>query len=244
MDGKIYVVGIGPGDMKSMSVKAIDAIKESGVVIGYQTYLDLISGLYQGKTVVSSGMRKEVERCHRALEYAETGKTVSLISSGDAGVYGMAGLMLEVKSEKKSNVEVEVIPGISAVFSCAALLGAPLMNDFAVISLSDLLTDRKDIINRIICAAKGDFVIALYNPKSAGRQTLIRDAKSIIMRFRKPETPVGIVAQCERDGENTIITTLDKMLENTIDMTTTVIIGNSKTKLIGDKMITPRGYVL
>jgi precorrin-3B C17-methyltransferase len=244
MSGKIFVVGLGPGKYEFMSIKAIEAIKQSEVIVGYITYIKLIENLTEGKTIVSSGMRKEVDRCKDALSIAEKGKTVALVSSGDAGIYGMAGIMLEVVNENKSKVEVEIVAGITSASSSAAALGAPLMHDFAVISLSDLMTDWEVIKTRIDCAAKADFVITIYNPKSTERKTHIVETREIILRYRTPETPVGIVKDCGRDNEKAIVTTLDEMLNHEIDMTTTLIIGNSKTFCSNGKIITPRGYCL
>jgi precorrin-3B C17-methyltransferase len=242
MNGKIFVIGLGPGKNEFMSIKAIDAIKKSEIIVGYITYIKLIEDLIGGKKTVSSGMRKEVERCKEALNFAEKGKTVALVSSGDAGIYGMAGIMLEVIGENKSDIEVEIIPGITSASSSAAVLGAPLMHDFAVISLSDLMTDWNVIRTRIDCAAKADFVIAIYNPKSSERKTNIVDAREIILKYRLPETPVGIVKDCGRDNEKATVTTLENMLDYDIDMTTTLIVGNSNTYVANGKIITPRGY--
>jgi len=244
MSGRIFVVGIGPGKKELMSLKAIDAIKESSSIVGYITYINLIKDLTEGKNVVSSGMRKEIDRCKDVLELAKKGETVALISSGDAGVYGMAGLMLEVLNESKLDIKIEIIPGISSVFAGAAMLGAPLMHDFAVISLSDLMTDWDVIKFRIECAAEGDFVISLYNPKSKERQFNINEARDIILNFREDTTPVGIVKDCGRENEEIIITNLAEMLNYEIDMTTTIIVGNSNTYVENGKMITPRGYSL
>lgn len=241
---KIFVIGIGPGEESYMTPAAKEAILSSDVVIGYKTYIDLIPHLIENKKVIDSGMKKEIERCNLALDLAEEGATVSLISSGDPGIYGMAGAMLEVKGQRNSGVTIEVIPGVTAVSAAAAVLGAPLMHDFTVISLSDLLTDWEVIKKRLHLAAEGDFVIALYNPKSKGRVTQIEEAREILLKYRKKETPVGIVRNAKREGEAHIITTLDEMLQHPIDMLTVVIIGNSNTFIEGDKIITPRGYAL
>ncbi|QXM05656.1 precorrin-3B C(17)-methyltransferase [Crassaminicella indica] len=242
--GKIYVIGLGPGSREHMSKRALDAILDSEVVIGYKTYIHLIKDLLDEKEVIDSGMKKEVERCNLTIDKALEGKRVCIISSGDAGVYGMAGIMLEVKYERNADVEIEIIPGITAASAAASVLGAPMMHDFAVISLSDLLTDWKLIKKRIECAAKGDFIIALYNPKSKGRVYQIEEAREIIMKYKEKDTPVGIVRNAKRDGEEVIITDLENMLKYNIDMLTVVIIGNSKTYVKNGKMITPRGYQL
>lgn len=241
---KIFVIGIGPGAESYMTPAAKEAILSSDVVIGYKTYIDLISQLIEGKKVIDSGMKKEIERCNLALDLAEEGATVSLVSSGDPGIYGMAGAMLEVQGQRSSKVTIEVIPGVTAVSAAAAVLGAPLMHDFTVISLSDLLTDWEVIKKRLHLAAEGDFVISLYNPKSKGRVTQIEEARDIILKYRNKETPVGMVRNAKREGESHVITTLDEMLQHPIDMLTVVIIGNSNTFIQEGKIITPRGYSL
>ncbi|RKD30602.1 precorrin-3B C(17)-methyltransferase [Thermohalobacter berrensis] len=240
--GKIYIVGLGPGKREYMVPEALEAIEKSEVIIGYKTYIKLVEDLLKNKSVISSGMRKEIDRCKKALEYAKKGNIVSLISSGDAGVYGMAGIMLEILLKEDSNIEAQVIPGVTAANAAAACLGAPLMHDYAVISLSDLLTDWEVIEKRIECAAKGDFIICLYNPKSKGRQKQIEIARKIMLKYKDKDTPVGIVRNAKREGEQIILTTLDKMLENKIDMLTVVVIGNSQTFIKNGKMVTPRGY--
>ncbi|MBI1921391.1 MAG: cobyric acid synthase [Geobacter sp.] len=239
---KLYVVGIGPGDPGHMTQEAHDALKDAEVVVGYKTYIDLIRPLLKKKEVVSSGMMKEVERCGEALRIAASGKTVALVSSGDAGVYGMAGLVLELAKER-DDVEIVIVPGVSAVQAAASVLGAPLMHDFAVISLSDLLTPWELIRKRLNAAAEADFVTALYNPRSKGRVTQIEEARDIFLRGRSPETPVGIVRNACREGEEKVVTTLAEMLDHPIDMFSIVIIGNSRTFVDGKgRMVTPRGY--
>ncbi|SKC75614.1 precorrin-3B C(17)-methyltransferase [Maledivibacter halophilus] len=240
--GKIYVIGIGPGDREQMSLMSLKAIKESEVIVGYKTYINIIEDLIKEKEIINSGMKKEVERCEITIDEAEKGKIVSIVSSGDPGVYGMAGAVLELVNKRNSDVEVEIVPGITAANAAAASLGAPLMHDYAVISLSDLLTDWEVIKKRIDCAAAGDFIITLYNPKSKGRITQIEDAREIIMKYRKPSTTVGIVRNAKREGEQVKITNLERMLEHNIDMFTIVIIGNSNTYESNNMMITPRGY--
>ncbi|SCX80061.1 precorrin-3B C(17)-methyltransferase [Alkaliphilus peptidifermentans] len=242
--GRVAVVGLGPGDLDYMIPAVYKAIQGAEVVIGYKTYIDLIKPLLEGKQVINNGMRKEIERCQLAVEMAEEGKNVVLVSSGDPGIYGMAGALLEVKEEKNSEIDVEILPGITAVSGAAASLGAPLMHDFVVISLSDLLTEWEVIKKRLYHAAAGDFVVALYNPKSMGRTTQIQEAVEILLRHRNEETPVGIVKNAKRHGEKVVVTTLGKMLKEEIDMTTVVIIGNSNTYIKNGKIITPRGYSL
>lgn len=240
--GKIFVVGIGPGDRNHMSFMALKAIEESEVVIGYKTYIDLIEDLLIDKKIICSGMKKEIERCNTTIDEAEKGRVVAIVSSGDPGVYGMAGIILELANKRKSDIEIEIIPGITAASAAAASLGAPLMHDFAVVSLSNLLTDWEVIKKRIEYAAVGDFIIALYNPRSKGRVNQIVEAKNIISKYRKPTTTVGIVRNAKRRHEEVIITDLESMLNYKIDMFTVVIVGNSNTYIQKDKMITPRGY--
>ena len=236
---KIYVVGIGPGKKEDMTYRAYEAMEKSDVIIGYKTYVDLIKEYFSDKELISSPMKKEVDRCMEVIEIARSGKTVSLISSGDAGVYGMAGIMLEVVPE---DIEIEIIPGITAGNAAAAITGAPLMHDYATISLSDLLTDWDLIKKRVDLASQGDFVITLYNPKSHGRTTQIVEAREIMGKYKSDETPVAIVRNAGREDESSIITTLGEMLNHEIDMLTLVIIGNSNTFIKNGKMITPRGY--
>lgn len=233
------MVGLGPGDRNLMAPAALEAIRISDVVVGYKTYLDLVQDIIADKDVVSSGMRKEIDRANVAIELAEQGKIVAVISSGDPGVYGMAGIVLELA---KDRVHVEVIPGVTAATAAAAALGAPLMHDFAVISLSDLLTPWVKIMNRLEAAGLGDFVVVLYNPKSKGRQTHVETAREILLWHKDPETPVGIVRCAKRGEQSVVITTLKDMLKEEIDMLTTIIVGNTQTKVENGKMITPRGY--
>ncbi|WP_252187789.1 precorrin-3B C(17)-methyltransferase [Anaeromonas frigoriresistens] len=241
-NGKIYVVGIGPGDKKHMTFKAVEAIEKSDIVIGYKKYIELIEDMIDSKKIVSSQMKKEVERCEKTLEYAEDGKVVALVSSGDAGVYGMAGIMIEVLLKKNSTVDIEVIPGVSAANASAACVGAPIMHDFATISLSDLLTDWSLIEKRIHCAGEGDFVITIYNPRSKKRQEQIVISREILLNYKSKSTPVAIVRNAKREDEEIVLTDLEHMLDHNIDMFTTLIIGNSKSYIKGGKMVTPRGY--
>lgn len=240
--GKVYVVGLGPGNLKEMTIRAMEAIQDSDVIVGYNVYIKLIKKLLKGKEVLSSGMKKELERCKTALEFAKKGRRVSLVSSGDAGIYGMAGPLLEMNTKQDNPVEVEIIPGISAANAAAAILGAPLMHDFVVISLSDLLTPWEVILRRLWLAVEGDFVIALYNPRSRGRLQHINRAREILLLRRREDTPVGIVRHAGRVGEEKILTNLQDMLEYEIDMFSVILIGNSHTYIQGGKMVTSRGY--
>lgn len=238
-NGKIYVVGIGPGKKLDMTYRADQAIEASDVIVGYKTYVDLIREYYPHKEIINSQMTKEVDRCKDVLNLAKNGKNVALISSGDSGVYGMAGIMLEIATE---DVEVEVISGVTATNAAGALVGAPIMHDYVTISLSDLLTDWELIKKRLELAAEGDFVVSIYNPKSRGRTTQIVEARDIMLKHKPATTPVAIARNVGRESENYIITTLEEMLNYDIDMLTIVIIGNSNTFVKNGKMITPRGY--
>lgn len=251
--GKIFVVGTGPGSLEHLTPAAREAIRTSDVIVGYGTYLDLITDLLKDKEVLSTGMTQEVDRCRKAVELAASGKTVAVISGGDPGVYAMAGLVFEIlrsqmseeRNEIKENqisISVEVIPGISALNAAASRLGAPLMHDFACISLSDRLTPWDMIEKRLAAAASADFVIVLYNPRSKGRSGHINKAREIVLKHRSSETVVGIVKGAMRENEKIIVTDLGRMQDSDIDMQTTVIIGNSKTFKWNDLMITPRGY--
>ena len=237
--GKIYVVGLGPGNKENMTFRAYDVLKNSDIIIGYKTYIDLIEGMFPDKKIIKSYMKKEVARCEETLKLALEGNIISLISSGDAGVYGMAGLMLEIAD---GQVEVEIVPGITSANASASLGGAPIVHDSVNISLSNLLTDWELIKKRIDLASQGDFVITLYNPKSSGRPELINEARDIMLKHKRKDTPVLIARNVGREGENYDITTLSEMLDYEINMFSTVIIGNSNTKVLNNKMITPRGY--
>jgi len=240
--GKLYVVGLGPGGAEHLTPAARAALEASDAIAGYKTYLELIPAeLLEHKRLLSSGMRQEVERCRLALEEVRAGQTVALVSSGDSGIYGMAGLVLEMVADEP--LEVEVVPGISAVQAAAARLGAPLMHDFAVISLSDLLTPWEKIVARLEAAAAADFVVALYNPRSKSRTSQIVTAREILLQQRAPDTPVGIVRQATRPDETVTLTTLGEMLEYPIDMFSVVLIGNRATRIDSrGRMVTPRGY--
>lgn len=244
--GKILIVGFGPGSADHITARARAAIQESQAIIGYNTYVDLIRELLTGQEIVRTGMTEEISRAHKAVDFALAGKTVAVISSGDAGVYGMAGLVYEVLLERGWHEGdapfVEVIPGISAIQSCAALLGAPVMHDACTISLSDHLTPWEVIEKRLEAAAAADFVVALYNPKSGRRTKQIVEAQRILLKYRDAKTPVGLVKSAYRQQQHIIRTTLADMLNHEIGMLTTVVIGNSSTFYHGSLMITPRGY--
>lgn len=237
--GKIYVVGIGPGKKADMTFRAYEAMEKSDIIIGYKTYMDLIKEYYPGKEMKNSQMTKEVDRCIDVLKLAKEGKNVALISSGDAGIYGMAGIMLEIAD---GEVEVEIIPGVTATNAAAAIVGAPVMHDYVTISLSNLLTDWELIKKRLELAAQGDFVVSIYNPKSRGRVTQIEEAREIMLKYKPKTTPVAIVRNAGREDEEHVVTTLDEMLNHEINMLTIVIIGNANTFIKDGKMITPRGY--
>ncbi len=237
---KIYVVGMGPGLVEHMTPKAKQALADCDIIVGYKVYIDLLKEQFPTKEMRKSGMRSEIDRCKDVLALALAGKKVGLVSSGDSGVYGMAGLMYEIVADQP--VEVVIVPGITAANSAAAVLGAPLMHDYATISLSDLLTPLDAIYRRVDAAAAADFVICLYNPKSKGRPKYIDEARDIVLKYRTPDTPVGIVRNAGRSNQTYDITTLQAMLDCKINMFATVIIGNSKTYVKHGKMITPRGY--
>ena len=238
---RLYVVGIGPGEKKQMTMQAQDVLAVSEVIIGYTVYIELVKQYLQHKTFLTTPMRQERERCVMAFEEAKAGKTTAMICSGDAGVYGMAGLILEV-GEKYPEVFVEIVPGVTAASSGAALLGAPLMHDFAVISLSDLLTPFEKIEKRVKLAAEADFVICLYNPSSKNRMDYLRKACEIVMKYAEPERVCGIVRNIGREGQEKNILTLSELADIKVDMFTTVFIGNSMTKRVGNNMVTSRGY--
>ncbi len=242
------MVGTGPGAVDLITPRARQAIKSSNVIAGYKTYIRLIKELVSdSQEILSSSMMQEVERCRSALEAASEGKTVTLVCSGDPGIYAMAGLVFELCKRAEENgrpygAEVEIIPGIPALSASAAILGAPLMHDFASVSLSDLLTPWELIEKRLEAAATADFVIVIYNPKSKRRTEQIKRAQQIILQHRKASTPVGIVSAATRDDESVTLTTLDRMTECEINMQSTVIVGNSSTFSWHGRMVTPRGY--
>ena len=244
--GKIMLVGIGPGSNLHMTQRARSAIAEADTIIGYVTYIKLVADLIVGKEIIRKSMTEELDRAISALERAQAGKKVALISSGDAGVYGMAGPTFEVLFQAgwtpDSDIEVEIIPGASALNTCAALVGAPLTHDFCSISLSDLLTPWPVIARRLDAAASADFVCALYNPKSGRRTQQIVEAQRLFLLHRSPDTPVAIVKSAYRPKQRIEFTTLEHMTECDIGMLTTVLIGNSNTFIKHGKMVTPRGY--
>lgn len=240
---KLYVVGLGPGEVSQMTGKAAEVIESCDTIVGYGVYTDLISDLIEEKEVITTPMKKEVDRCHMAVQAAINGKNVAMVSSGDAGIYGMAGLIIEVLSEYENhNVEVEVIPGITAASSAAAVLGAPLTHDFAVISLSDLLTPWERIEKRLSLASEAGFIICLYNPSSKKRADYLKKACEIVMKNLPEETPCGFVQNIAREGQKSRVLTLKELAETQVDMFTTVVIGNDTTKVIDGKLVTPRGY--
>lgn len=226
--------------MDHLTPAARAALDKSTVIVGYQRYVDLIETVIKDQKLFTSGMTEEVTRCKKALSLAEEGEIVSVISSGDPGIYGMAGLVLELN--RTSSLEIEIVPGVSAVSAAAARIGAPLMHDFAVISLSDLLTPWEVIEKRLRCAAEGDFVIALYNPKSKKRVSQILRAREIIEAFRPVDLPVAVVTNVCREDEKVVLSDLEHFTDKEIGMLSIVIIGNSQTVIDGDHLITPRGY--
>ena len=238
---KLYVVGIGPGKVEGMTYEAAQALGESDVIVGYTVYVDLVKDRFPDKTFLTTPMRREVERVELALQEAASGKTVAMVCSGDAGVYGMSGLCEEL-AVKHPGVTVETIPGVSAVLSGAAILGAPLMHDFAVISLSDLMTPWATIEKRLRAAAAADFVICLYNPSSHKRKDYLARACDIVLEVASPETVCGVAQNIGREGENIRTMTLQALRDAQVDMFSTVFIGNSQTRIIGGRMVTPRGY--
>lgn len=234
----IYVVGIGPGNREAMTYEAMEAINESDVIVGYKTYIDLVGDLIKDKKVVSKGMKQEIDRVKKAVQISKTGKTVSVISSGDAGVYGMAGLVLELSEDE----EIRIISGVTASTAAAAVLGAPLMHDFCHISLSDLLTPLDLIYKRIELASEGDFVICIYNPRSKGRPDYLKNAFEIMKKYKTGSTPVGIVKNACRENQEVHICTMDTIDYETVDMLSIVIVGNSSTYVKNNRIITKRGY--
>jgi len=229
-----------------MTSRVKEVWAEVDIIAGYKTYIDLIRPFLSGQQIVATSMRQEVERCQEVVRLAALGHRVALVSSGDAGIYGMAGILIEcLEQAGKLDVPLEIIPGITAANASASLLGAPLMHDFAVISLSDLLTPWEVIARRVELAAQGDFVVAIYNPKSHGRTTQIEEVRKIMLQYRAAETPVGLVREALRGSDSVVqVTTLENFTQHEIDMLYTVIIGNSQTRRIGPYMVTPRGYKL
>lgn len=241
-DGKLYVVGLGPGGALDMSGRARAAIEASELIVGYTVYVDLLREEFPDKEILTTPMRKEVERCRMALEKAAGGVVVAMVCSGDPGVYGMAGLIFELAGEFPP-VSIEVIPGVSASNGGAAVLGAPLMHDYCVISLSDLLTPWEAIERRLVAAAEGDFVISLYNPSSHKRPDYLQRACDILLAHKDGATVCGTVRNIGREGEEATVMTLAQLRDTPVDMFTTVFIGNSRTMEIDGRMVTPRGYL-
>ena len=237
----VYVVGIGPGAYEKMTVEAAEALRKSDVIIGYTVYVELVKEHFPDKEFMTTPMTREVDRCVLAFEEAKKGRVVSMICSGDAGVYGMAGLMYEV-GVQYPEVELSIIPGVTAATGGAAVLGAPLIHDFCLISLSDLLTPWEKIEKRLLNAAEADFVICLYNPSSRKRHDYLAKACDLVLRFQGEDTVCGIVENIGREGEAWRVMSLKELRDTQVDMFTTVFIGNSQTKEIGGKMVTPRGY--
>ncbi len=243
MKNSIYVVGMGPGDAGMMSRDAAEILAGCDTIIGYTVYVELLRKEYPDKSYLSTPMTKETDRCELAFAEAEKGKKVAMVCSGDAGVYGMSGLMLEI-GEKHPDIEVKVIPGITAALSGGALLGAPLGNDFAVISLSDRLTDWEKIEKRLAMAAEADFAICIYNPASKSRPDYLKRACDILLQYLPPDRVCGIAGNIGRDGQSTKLCTLEELKDMPVDMFTTVFIGNSMTREIGGRMVAQRGYRL
>lgn len=248
MAGKLYIVGVGPGSHDHMTFRAKEVIEESDTIVGYDTYVTLVEDLIKGKDVYRYAMTQEVERAKQCIDLAQEGKIVSLVSSGDPGIYGMAGLIYETLAEAgwdpKTGLQVEIIPGVSALNSCASLVGSPLMTDFAVVSMSDLLVPWEIITKRVEAAAQGDYVIVIYNPSSKKRIHQLQDTRKILLKYRKPDTPVAIIKGAFRESQTIVMTNLETMEEHAdkLGMISTVIIGNSSTYNFKNLMINPRGY--
>lgn len=238
---KLYVVGMGPGSQEQMTIQARRVLEYCDTIVGYTVYVELIREFYPDKDYLTTPMRQEVERCRMAFLEAGKGKTVAMVCSGDAGVYGMSGLMLEL-GEEFPDCKVEIIPGVTAALAGGAVLGAPLMHDFAVISLSDLLTPWEKIEKRLRCAAAADLAICIYNPSSKKRADYLHRACTILLEELEAERICGLVFQIGREGECARVLTLGELKDTQVDMFTTVFIGNSQTKKLGEHMVTPRGY--
>ena len=238
---KVYVVGMGPGAYEEMTVRAVKTLEACEVIVGYTVYVDLLREHFPGKEFMTTSMRQEVQRCHMAFEAAAAGKTTAIVCSGDAGIYGMAGLMYEV-GEEFPQVEIEVVPGVTAAIGGSAVLGAAVGHDCALISLSDLLTPWEAIEKRLLAAAEADFVICLYNPSSKKRSDYLKKACMLIQRYKADDTVCGIVRQIAREGEALKLLTLGELKDTEVDMFSTVFIGNRQTKIVRGHMVTPRGY--
>ena len=248
MTGKLYIVGVGPGHHDHMTFRAKRVIEESDTIVGYETYVNLVEDLIDGKDVHRYAMTQEVERAHQCIDLAKEGKIVSLVSSGDPGIYGMAGLIFEILAESgwnpETDLQVELVPGVSALNSCASLIGSPLMTDFAVVSMSDLLVPWEIIVKRVEAAAQGDYVIVIYNPSSKKRIHQLQDTRKLLLKYRKPSTPVAIIKGAFRKSQTIVMTDLEHLEEHSdkLGMISTVIVGNSSTYNFKDLMINPRGY--
>ena len=241
---RITVVGMGPGKRSMMTEQALSALDNADVIIGYTVYLQLLGDRYSGKELLSTPMKQEVERCRMCFEQAENGKNVVMICSGDAGIYGMASLMIELALEYGMCDQVDIVPGITAASSGAAELGAPLNHDFCVVSLSDRLTPWELIEKRLRAAVAGDFAIAIYNPSSRKRHDYLQKACDILLETVSPDRPCGYVRNIGREGTEHFVCTLSELRDTSVDMFTTVFIGNSQSRIIGDRLVTPRGYIL
>ena len=248
MEGKLYIVGVGPGSHDHMTFRAKQVIEESDTIVGYDTYVSLVEDLIKGKEIHRYAMTQEVERAKQCIDLAREGKIVSLVSSGDPGIYGMAGLIYEILAESgwepNNGLYVEIVPGVSALNSCASLVGSPLMTDFAVVSMSDLLVPWDIIVKRVEAAAQGDYVIVIYNPASKKRIHQLQDTRKLLLKYRKPTTPVAIIKRAYRDSQTIVMTDLENMekYSDQLGMISTVIIGNSSTYNFKNLMINPRGY--
>lgn len=244
MNGKIYVIGLGPGDAGNMTQRALQAIEECQVLVGYTVYIEQVRELSEGKEIVKKGMGQEIDRGKIAVEKGAEGYTVGVVCSGDGGVYGMAGLILELLKDhpQRENISCQVIPGITSALSCSSLLGAPIVEDFCTISLSDYMTPWEKIITRLEKACEGDFTIAIYNPRSLARPDYLGIALDVIKKYRTGDTPIGIVRNAYREDQSVQVTTLKEFDPESIDMFCTLIIGNSKTYIANGLMITSRGY--
>lgn len=238
---KLYIVGMGPGAYEQMTIKAVRVLESCDVIVGYTVYTELLQSYFPEKAYLATPMKQEVKRCEMAFAEAEKGKQVAMVCSGDAGIYGMAGLIYEV-GERYPEVEIEIVPGITAAIGGGSVLGAPIGHDLAIISLSDLLTPWEKIELRLAKAAEADLVICLYNPSSKKRKDYLKKACEIMLQFKSEETVCGVVKNIARDGEEMQIYTLGELKNIAVDMFSTVFIGNAQTKVLRGKMITPRGY--
>lgn len=241
MAGNLYVVGLGPGSPEQMTDQAHQVLKTCDVIAGYTVYVELVRHRYPDQEILSTPMTQEEKRCRLALERCAGGSNVAMVCSGDSGVYGMAGLILELAPEYPG-VTVRIVPGVTAACAGAAVLGAPLMHDFAVISLSDRLTPIETIWRRVELAARGDFVICLYNPSSKTRGGYLAQACGLMLKYKAEQTICGVVSNIGREGQEYRIMSLSQLADWKADMFTTIYVGNSATRRIGDYMVTPRGY--